>query len=427
MNLITTIKEKIFKKLGETSSHLFKTFFVYGFIAFSMILIKIMIARFYGQESLGIFTYFFSVASLAFLFTSFGFPEAITQIIIKEPGKLKSALLNSLKYLIPLTIFVLIVIFYLPIFKELRPYYTSFFLYLITYTLFYLTYSIFRGFKLFAEGSFYSLINRILFVGFIGVLFVNHFPFPYVLLSMSFALILATLISLPKIIFLYKKTTKKLSNINLVKVTDSIKQKKFLCLAISLFLMQVGFYSLRYIDAITIQYLVDFSSLGLYSAHSSITNAIRLVAYVFPVVVLPMAVISSYKLKKSLQKVLLVLVPFALLILAATYFFIPIFYGPEYKAIFLPIVLVISSTLLVIYAYFNSILVGENNFSRFFIIILSIDFILSLGLNTILNIFFILKWGIIGAPIATALTILLKITLNIYGIRKLRLSVGDDY
>ena len=80
------------KKLGETSTHLFKTFFVYGFIALTMIVIKVLIARFYGQEELGIFTYFFSLVSLVFLFTSFGFPEAITQTIIKEPSKLKSVL-----------------------------------------------------------------------------------------------------------------------------------------------------------------------------------------------------------------------------------------------------------------------------------------------------------------------------------------------
>ena len=46
---------------GETSKHLIKTYFVYGFIALSLIIIKVLIARLFGQEELGIFTYFFSV------------------------------------------------------------------------------------------------------------------------------------------------------------------------------------------------------------------------------------------------------------------------------------------------------------------------------------------------------------------------------
>ena len=84
---------------GETSGHLIKTFILYGLIALSIIITKVLIARLYGQIELGIFSYFFSIVTIAFLFTSLGFPEAITQIIIKHPGKLKNALLKGIYFL----------------------------------------------------------------------------------------------------------------------------------------------------------------------------------------------------------------------------------------------------------------------------------------------------------------------------------------
>jgi len=402
--------KKIENKLGETSTHLFKTFFVYGFITLSIIIFKILIARLYGQEELGIFTYFFSLVSLVFLFTSFGFPEAITQTIVKEPNKLKDALKVAAPYLAIFTTLFVIITFLVD--KNIWQFGAAFLAYIIIYTLSYSIYSILRGFKKFVEASFYSLIARILWIIFLLLIFFTSPNINYLLLSLSLGWLGAALVAFPRIKKLFQKTTNRIK----------INKRQFFYLAFSLFLMQVCFYSLRYIDAISIKYLVDFTSLGLYSAYGSITNIIRLIAYVFPVVVLPMAVINKYKLKKSLEKILTVLIPFAVLILLAAHILVPILYGSQYKTTYLPLALVISSTLLVIYAYINSVFVGENKFSRFYLKIIGADFVLSLAVNTLLNIYFILKIGIIGAPIATAITIILKIILNSYGIKKLRLK-----
>ena len=400
------------KKLGETSTHLFKTFFVYGFIALTMIVIKVLIARFYGQEELGIFTYFFSLVSLVFLFTSFGFPEAITQTIIKEPSKLKSVLKLYWPLITLSTVIFTVLTVAITTFTGLNPQINYFWLavvgYIIIYTLFYTTYSILRGFKKFVDASLFSLVNRIFFIAFIVLAFLLSVSFVGVLLSMSLALVIATLFSLPKI--------KKLKNNFVVKT----ELKPFLYLSFSLFLMQVGFYSLRFLSEIVIGYLVDFNSLGLYSAYSSVTNVIRLVAYVFPVVVLPMAVVNKYKIKQSLKKIILILLPFSLIVLVATFVLVPLLYGQEYTNFYLPFFLVLSSTLLVVYSYFNSVFVGENKFSKFYLKILGIDFFLSLIVNTLLNIWLISEFGIVGAPIATTITIIFKILLNSYALKKLR-------
>ena len=83
MNVYDKVSDFILKVKGflsgETKGHLIKTFLVYFFVSFFMVLTKIVIARLYGQEELGIYSYFFSVASFLFLFTSFGFCEALTK------------------------------------------------------------------------------------------------------------------------------------------------------------------------------------------------------------------------------------------------------------------------------------------------------------------------------------------------------------
>ena len=118
---------------------------------------------------------------------------------------------------------------------------------------------------------------------------------------------------------------------------------------------------------------------------------------------------------------MIILLPFSIVFLIGNYSLIPLLYGSEYQATYLPIALVISSMILNIYSYFNSIFVGENSHSSFFIRILWLDFFLSLIVNTLLNFLFVWYWGIIGAPIATSLVVAMKIALNIYGIQKLRL------
>jgi len=406
--------QKTFSKLtsGETSKHLVKTYFVYGFIALSLIIIKILIARLYGQEELGVFTYFFSVVSLVFLFSSFGLSEAIAQLVIKDKEKLNSGIGWLIHYAVPFTIFfglVTIVILRNTKFNPGIKWFDLAVIFYIVINLFsYTTTSILRGHKKFATASIYSLVQRALFIVFIVILYLLNWPFVYILFAMSLGLLITGLMAIPHI--------KKLNPM----VQKTVNGKKFFYLALSLFMVQTSFYSLRFIDALMIQYLVNFKELGLYSAYSSITNGIRLVAYVFPAVIVPLASVSSYKLKQSFKKLLIYLTPFSLLVLIVTFFGVPFFYGADYNATYLPLALVVASSLLVVYAYFNAIFVGENKFSKFYIKIIGADLILSLGMNIGLNYWMIQKWGIIGAPIATAVTIIFKILVNLWGIKKLR-------
>src|SRR3989344_1611384 len=401
---------KNYLQQGKTSSYLIKTFLMYGLIAVSIIITKVLIARFYGQEELGLFSFFFGLVSLVFLFTSFGCPEALTQVIVKNPTAFPDAAKKAGRLILIFSVIVTIPFLTTNFFLPTTGLKINFALYLMTYTFFYLSYSFFRGQKQFVTGTAYSLLNRLLFIGAIFAGAYLSAPFEIVLSGLSVALLLFTLPTLPALLRSWRAAAEK----------STIPFREFLLLAFSLFLMQAGFYLLREADLIIIPYLTDFKELGLYSAHSSLSNIIRLIAYVFPVVVLPLAVTSKYKLKRSLTKILLLLIPFSTIILGATYLLVPLLYGPEYFHGTLPLALVLSSAIMVVYSYFNSVFVGENRVSGAVLKIVGLDFVLSLLVNTGLTILLVWSWGIIGAPIATALTVLLKIWLNVYGIKKLR-------
>ena len=289
---------------GETSKHLIKTFFLYGLIALSIIVTKVLIARLYGQTELGIFSYFFSLVTVVFLFTSLGFPEATTQVTVKSPGKLKDGFYKSILFIIPLTGLLMIPFFTLDSLFATRGLKWNFMVYILSYTFFYLTYSLLRGFKRFTECSVYSLVNRIVFIMFIILFAVFSFEFNLLLMSMSLALFIAGVIALPTIFKLWKTTPQD----------ETVETKSYVSLAISLFLMQAGFYLLRETDNLFLPYLVGFEQQAVYSAQASMSNIIRLIAYVFPVVVLPMAVVSKYKLRQSLIKISKLLIAFSGLI-----------------------------------------------------------------------------------------------------------------
>ncbi|MBW3021706.1 lipopolysaccharide biosynthesis protein [Candidatus Woesearchaeota archaeon] len=399
-------------KLGATSKHLLPTFFVYAFISIAILVLRVLIARLYGQEQLGVFTYFYNLVSFVFIFSSFGAADALTKVLAEDTSKLNQGLKHSFWIMLPATIISILVVYILTNFTSLNPdvpgINLAVVLYILIYSFFFLVYSIFRGFKSFVFGSSLSLIYRGLLILCILVMFLYKVEFIYFLYFMSVILVIPVIVAIPRLVKIWPKVSLKLP------------RKPFFYMALSLLLVQISFYTLRFVDSLVIKYVTDFASLGLYSAYSSITNVIRLTAYVFPVVMIPLAVQTRYKLRASLKKLLFFLAPFALAVLVAAYVLVPILYGAEYKSTFLPIALVVASSLLIVYSYLNSIFAGENVFSRFYLTIIIIDVGLSLVVSILLSILLVRVLGIVGAPIAITIVLLFKILLNVYAIKKLR-------
>src|SRR3989344_1620070 len=245
---VTEVKSKVMKKCqeltkGQTTSYLLKTFFIYGLISLSILLTRVLIARFYGIDSLGIFSYFWSLVTVVFLFASFGIPEALTQTIVKDPSKIYSTLKYWSIFSLPLT---LLIILPLVFFEGYLPpgLILNFVLYLITYHLFYLSYSILRGYKRFFECSLFSLVNRLLAIFLIVISFLLGLPFNTMLLSFSLALLISAIWPMKQIISLIRLSSvdKNFQTISRISPTNrKLALKEFLGLSISLFLVQAGF------------------------------------------------------------------------------------------------------------------------------------------------------------------------------------------
>ena len=319
----TKVKNFVQKAVsGTTSKHLLKTYFVYVFVALLMVATKVVIARFYGQEELGVYSYFFAIGSFLFLWTSFEFGEALTQLIVKGKHDLKQSFWQSVKLGL-LTTIVAIGILYLlnrqfELFANYPFIFWSLILFIVSYSAYYLLYSVLRGDKQFAKSSSYSLVWRTLFV--IGILFFALFGLPFwqVLIFLSVCILIAAVSMLPSFLKLWNRVDGAVKSV--------VSSSELWKLAFALFLVQVGFYSLRTIDIYVLEMLLSFSEVGYYSAYASLTNVIRLLAYVFPVVVLPMAAVSNYKIRKSLSRLLMFVIPFAALVLVGTVIFVPLFW-----------------------------------------------------------------------------------------------------
>ena len=416
----TKVKNFVQKAVsGTTSKHLLKTYFVYVFVALLMVATKVVIARFYGQEELGVYSYFFAIGSFLFLWTSFEFGEALTQLIVKGKHDLKQSFWQSVKLGL-LTTIVAIGILYLlnrqfELFANYPFIFWSLILFIVSYSAYYLLYSVLRGDKQFAKSSSYSLVWRTLFV--IGILFFALFGLPFwqVLIFLSVCILIAAVSMLPSFLKLWNRVDGAVKSV--------VSSSELWKLAFALFLVQVGFYSLRTIDIYVLEMLLSFSEVGYYSAYASLTNVIRLLAYVFPVVVLPMAAVSNYKIRKSLSRLLMFVIPFAALVLVGTVIFVPLFYGPEYaNGFWLSFALVMSASILLLYSYSSSIFAGENDVISKYLWVLGIDFLLSIVGNAALNYWLIGSYGIIGAPIATGIVVFVKLLFLLGAIKWFRVS-----
>ena len=416
----TKVKNFVQKAVsGTTSKHLLKTYFVYVFVALLMVATKVVIARFYGQEELGVYSYFFAIGSFLFLWTSFEFGEALTQLIVKGKHDLKQSFWQSVKLGL-LTTIVAIGILYLlnrqfELFANYPFIFWSLILFIVSYSAYYLLYSVLRGDKQFAKSSSYSLVWRTLFV--IGILFFALFGLPFwqVLIFLSVCILIAAVSMLPSFLKLWNRVDGAVKSV--------VSSSELWKLAFALFLVQVGFYSLRTIDIYVLEMLLSFSEVGYYSAYASLTNVIRLLAYVFPVVVLPMAAVSNYKIRKSLSRLLMFVIPFAALVLVGTVIFVPLFYGPEYaNGFWLSFALVMSASILLLYSYSSSIFAGENDVSSKYLWVLGIGFLLSIVGNAALNYWLIGSYGIIGAPIATGIVVFVKLLFLLGAIKWFRVS-----
>jgi O-antigen/teichoic acid export membrane protein len=374
---------------------------------------NIVITRLFGKESLGIWSYFFSLVILLGIVAQFGINNGLPKLIAINNKIAKSAVKKSLIIITFTSVGVTLIGISLTNILNLNPNINYFSIYVFLYVLLLSYYSIFMqtiiGFKLHSQGVLFSLFHRILF-------FLSIFVF-FLFGNFNLILLFSSLAFLPFFYPMINKIKKLIPEESI-----SINNKIFYRTSFSFFLVSLSFFSLYHIDRLSIIYILSYEQLGTFTAWASTINIIRLVAASLPIVLVPSAAIFQYKIKKSFGKLLIFLIPFAMIIGGLSFLVVPLFYGAGFNldTPWLPWILVISSSLLVIYTFFNSIYVGENKIKKRDMKILGIDAALSIFLNIFLNIIFIKTYGVIGAPIATSIVLLLKIILMFYGLKLMR-------
>ncbi|MBT3582978.1 oligosaccharide flippase family protein [Candidatus Woesearchaeota archaeon] len=390
--------------LGKTGKIISKVFLVNILIVAIGLLTNIVIARFFGKENFGIYMYFFSITNLIYIFASFGLANTFAKFNLNE---LTKTLLKKVISLLVLSSFIFsVAIYFFGEYLNLNPNIKLFFWLVLLYSFGVSLFNILGGslrclekFKLAIKFSLYNRIILILLILF-AILLRN---FWFVLLAMSIAIISLSIYEFSKIKFGVK----------------NISIKKLLLITFPFFLALINMHSMYHIDRISINYVLDFAQLGYFSAYSNFINILRIGAFTIPFVMITKSSRQKYMPFKSIKKLLILLLPIALLIGLITPFIVPFLYGSEFVDInyYLIWSMVVSSALLVIYSLINSIFLGEHTSNKTTNIILGFDAFLSICVNLILNVILISNFGLIGAPVATAIVLLGKIFLNLFGLK----------
>lgn len=397
---------------GRTSKELIKVFIIQLLVVFFGFITNIVIARLFGKEELGIFTYFFGLVGLLAIISLFGMQNSIVRIIKKDADVARLLLQKSFLIAIPLMLVITWAALVITDYLGLNPDFPYFKWLVFSYVFFEGIYALLsnslRGFDRFTLSQLFNLLFRICFFVLVFVGFYLR-SFSFVLLSMTLAL----LVNFP---YMLKKFYQYLP-----KVKKAFSTLVFMRTSYAFFVQSIALYSMLQIDRLSINYVLSFTYLGEYAAYSSVINIIRLAAAVFPIVLTPLAVATKYKIKSSLKKIMFMLVPFALFVYFASWYLVPFLFGTEFVIdYYIPLAMTVSASLLVVYSYLVSIYLGEGDLSKKQLGFVTVDAVLSVFVNLGLNVLMLMKFGLIGAPIATAITIIFKIFVVSIGLKVMR-------
>ncbi|MBT4605209.1 oligosaccharide flippase family protein [archaeon] len=413
-SIFAILKEKL-QGVGETKKHLFAVYSLQIVFVLLGFLINLLIARFFGKEVFGEYSYFFSLGIILSTFASLGIYKFISTHKFSESVKLY---LQSVPVLIASSLVFGFLGAFVPQWLNLNPRISYFVIIVVAYvvfrTLFLSKISPLRAAHKFVQSNVISLFSRVFFLLFIVLGWLYDLKILlFVGLPISFLLLL-----LYPIPFYRKQETKGLdsglgSNSGLFSsLSFGLNEGIFSVLIFSSFvflLQDLSFLLLFHIDRLSIEYILGSVVLGEFNAISTFTNVIRISSGIFPLVLIPLAASKRYKIRKSLFSLLLFLVPFCAVVLFATPILLPLFFGSAFQAPFsLTLALVVSSLLLVVYSFLSSLFLGRKCEKKFVRKVLLWDFALSFIGNIGLNIWFIMAFGVIGAPIATAVVLILK-------------------
>ena len=314
-------KQNNLARLGKTKKNVTQVFAVQVIVAFFSLFTNVVIGRFFGKEILGIYSYFLSLTGFMILFSLPGVKHSIARLVSEDNNFLVSIRRKSLLVGFGLGAFVFAVFYTITSLLNLNPGLDLFFLYVGLYLLVNIFCSVnrnlLRGLKRLTISSLHALVGRFSILIFV-LLAVVLFREPWVVFA---SVILGFVVQVIVQEFSLSK--------NVPKHARQISWAKFRKSLLLFFFVNVSTVGIYAIDRLSIRFVTDFSNLGQFEAFSNLINIIRMLAFVLPYVLIPMAVNSKYQINKSFFTILAFLLPFALTIGALSVVFVPELYGPE--------------------------------------------------------------------------------------------------
>jgi O-antigen/teichoic acid export membrane protein len=393
----------ISKLLGKTGKRISNTFLINLIVVSVGLLTNIFIARLFGQENFGIYSYFFGLTNLVYIFASFGLVNSIAKLRKEDVNKI--LIKKIILFLVTTSFIVSFIAYYIGEFLNINPKINYLFIFIFAYSTIVCMFTILGGalrrLEKYETVTYFSLYNRLLLIAFVILIaFVGEFWWIFPAMSIAILLLLPFEI--------------KLSSLS----KSAINFKKLIKKSLPFFLSIMGINSIYHIDRISIKFVFDFINLGYYTGFANFVNILRTAAYVIPFVMITASARKKYDISKSLKKLIILLLPVSIGVGLTAPKIVPLLFGSEYAQINYILIwaMVLSCTLLVIYSLINSFYLSKahNKIKNY---ILGFDAILSTAVNLGLNIYLLKLIGLAGAPIATSIILVGKIGLNYYGLK----------
>lgn len=396
------------KELIKGSSIIF-VFKVFGAVA--LFLTHILISRYYGAETLGVFNLILSLLMISTIFSRMGLDMYVIRILpsLKEKNKIALFLKRVFTIVFIGGVIVSMLIYLINpyineyIFKSFDA--SKYLLYLsiviIPFTFFNILPEVLRGFHDIKIYSFFRNLAQNLFLLFIlsgGIYFSYKFDPIYVL---YFSILFITSILLIVVYkFLHKRDINLFSN---GKYKEAILKYSY-----PMFLTSSMMFLMGYVDSFMISYYLDEYQVGIYSACIKLSFLVTFVlasvnGFIAPKISKAYTNGDNKMVKKiyydSIKLIVLVSSPIFLVLYLFPEFFLGLF-GEEFK-IAVVTLLIVNSAFLVnalcgSVGYMLNMTDNQHQFMKILLI--------GLLLNIMMNVFFIPIYGINGAAIATLIS-----------------------
>ena len=385
--------------------------------------LNIFLARYLGPDNFGAWSYFYSILNIALLLSFFGINQSTKKFTAQfnETDQLGSVLKSSLVIRVSFS-FIFVIIFLLiirPLVSILGRTDFELLLVLATPIIFfagmvdYLKCA-FEGLHRLKYGFFMALTEHGLKFSLTIIILFFMNGLVAIVYSFNLALFVTALVGFYFFYFHFYKN-------NQVGM-DSFSRDIFKY-SLPLFFIWIGFVIAVELDVLMIGILCIDSEVGIYAIAKQIIVKLPSIATAISSGSMPVFAKLDKGNKKELKKLFCQLLKInsvifgviGLLLLATSWFFIPLIFGKEYTASVVPLMILVFYLILFSYSIFlSSFLDYQGKANK-----RAVNLIITIALNIILNLMLIPRYGATGAAIGTSISYAPYVFLNWMEVRNI--------